>query len=153
MHTGWSRIGLAVVLLGAPAALQAAPRIAQTFAAICSDTTLLQSPPDPAWVLASYDGDNCRAPALPPLLDGARARREQVTAAMAGVKLYAVRAQAFEHCLAGAIAARKGQARARSFQRVETHRILVSEKNRRLAAARMAAAIDAFNAYGSECTE
>ena len=148
---------LPLVLRAAPqraTPLPAQPPAGQSFAAICKDNVVADVRPDPAWVLASYDGDNCRAPAMPVPPDGRRATREQITAGMAAVTLHAVRAQAFERCVSGAVAkARSATPAGRSFLLVETHRILASEKNRKRAALQMAAAINAFNAYGSDCAE
>ena len=162
----WILGGSAAVLVAAlPLVLRAAPQSAtplaapppaagQTFAALCKDSVVADVRPDPAWVLASYDGDNCRAPAMPLPPDGRRATREQITASMAAVTLYAARAQAFERCVSGAVAkVRPATPAGRSFLLVETHRILASEKNRKRAALQMAAAINAFNEYGSDCAE
>jgi hypothetical protein len=133
-----------------------APLSGASFAAICKNNAVADSRPDPAWVLASYENDNCRAPAMPATLDGTKATRAQIVAGMAAVTRYAGRAQAFEKCIANAVALRKtqtGAATGRSFLLVETHRMLVSEKNRKQADARIAAAINAFNEFGSECAE
>ena len=164
-RTGWWITGglavalvapLPLVLRAAPPPPAAAPPAARrTFDALCKDGVVAESRPDPAWLLASYDGDNCRAPAMPAALDGRSATRAQITAGMAAVKAYAAKAEAFEKCVTGfvAVAKTQGAAPGKSFLPVETHRILVSVKNRKLAAARMAAAINAFNEYGSECAE
>lgn len=159
---GWTA-GLGAIALSAmiPLALRAAPETPRPSAAvspntnfaICKDGTADAGRPDPGWVLASYDGDNCRAPTLPPRLDGRNAPREKIVAAMAAAKRYDTSAHAFERCIADVVAARKGRVTEKSFLLVENHRQLVSEKNRRLAAAQLAAAIDAFNAFGSECAE
>lgn len=160
----WIMAGLAVALVAAlPIALRAAsepvpqrtvtvPLSGNAFAALCKDSVVEDGRPDPAWVLASYENDNCRAPAMPAALDGARATRAQIVAGMAAVALYTGKAQAFEKCITHAVALRKTQV-GRSFLLVETHRMLVSEKNRKQATARMAAAINTFNEYGSECAE
>jgi hypothetical protein len=163
-RTGWwITSGLVVALVAPlPFVLHAAPPPAirppsagKTFDALCKDDVVAASRPDPAWLLASYAGDNCRAPAMPAALNGRTATRAQITAGMAAVKAYAAKAEAFETCVAGfvAVAKTRGAAPGKSFLLVETHRVLVSEKNRKLAAARMAAAINAFNEYGSECAE
>ena len=162
----WIKGGLAVALVAAiPLVLRAAPQRpvssalpaeTQSFAAICKDNVVEDSRPDPAWVLASYDNDNCRAPVLPAPLNGRTATRARIVAGMAAAKLYAGRAQAFESCITGFVALRQTQKAAplsKSFLLVETHRVLVSEKNRKQAAARIAAAINAFNAYGSDCAD
>jgi len=161
-HWGWiAGLGAIALCAAVPLALRAAPQasapviaaIPETNFAICKDGTADAGRPDPAWVLASYDGDNCRAPPLPPRLDGRNAPREKIVAAMAVAKRYDASAHAFERCIADVVAARKGRVTDKSFLLVENHRQLVSEKNRRLAAAQLAAAIDAFNAFGSECAE
>lgn len=158
----WIMSGLAVLAAALPLVLRAAPQPPppaaaakdQVFAALCKDGVVEESRPDPAWVLASYEGDNCRAPVMPTALNGRTATHAQIMAGMAAVADHAGRARAFEACVANAAVLRKTAATAsKSFLLVETHRILVSEKNRRLAASRMAAAINAFNAYGSECAE
>lgn len=163
-HWGWiSGLGAIALCAAVPLALRAAPQAPRPVAAVAPDTNFAickdgvadAGRPDPAWVLASYDGDNCRAPALPPRLDGRSAPRDKIVAAMAAKKRYDTSADAFERCIADAIVLRKarGAVTDKSFLLVENHRMLVSEKNRRLAAAQLAAAIDAFNAFGSECAE
>jgi hypothetical protein len=166
----WIKGGVAVALLAAiaaPLVLRAAPQrrsqppvpppaAGQSFAAVCKDDVALDGRPDPAWVLASYENDNCRAPVMPVALDGSTATRAQIVAGMAAAKRYTGGAQAFEKCIADAVAFRKartGTPAGKSFVLVETHRMLVSEKNRKQAAARMAAAINAFNEYGSDCAD
>jgi hypothetical protein len=169
-RTGWWITGgLAVALAAAlPLVLRAAlqpvpqrivpalPAAGASFAAICKDDVVEDSRADPAWVLASYEGDNCLGAVMPVALDGRTATRAQIMAGMAAVKLHAARSQAFERCVADFVALRKTRGdtpAGKSFLLVETHRILASEKNRKQAAARMAAAINAFNEYGSECAE
>ena len=163
----WITGGLAVALAAAlPLVPRAAPQrllsvglspvAGQSFAATCKDDVVADSRPDPAWTLASYEGDDCRAPAMPVAPNGRFATRIQITAGMASVTAYAWLSRTFEKCVSGFVASRRARGTApagKSFLLVETHRILASEKNRRQAASRMAAAIIAFNAYGSDCAD
>jgi hypothetical protein len=135
---------------------QAAPAPAprEAFAAICAADALQDTRTDPAWVLASYEGDHCQAPVMPAALNGRTATREEIVVGMQAAKLFAARSEAFQKCISTFVAARRPQASAsaeRSFRLVENHRIQVSEKNRKKANAQIAAAIEAFNAFGSEC--
>jgi len=133
-----------------------APAPAETFTAICAANAVQDTRVDPAWVLASYAGDHCRAPAMPLPPDGRTATREQIVAGMEAAKRFAVQSDAFQKCVSTFVAARGAQASPtaeRAFRLVENHRIQVSEKNRKKAAVQIAAAIEAFNAFGSECPE
>ena len=129
----------------------------QRFAPVCRGDEILDSRPDPRWVGESFNNDRCRAPRLPPVLNGATATREQVVAAMEEVKRYAVAADAFQRCVSDFVAARK--ARTVSGERplspseviIENHRILVSQRSKETAAAQVRVAINSFNRYGSDC--
>jgi hypothetical protein len=170
----WKRAGLgAAVLLAitAPqtfhavhAAAQPVPapfpaRIAATkpFAAICKAGDVVDSRPAPAWVGASFAGDNCRAPPMPVPLDGLRATRQQIVAGMAAAKRYAILSDAYQKCIADFVALRKAQADGGAkpvntpFVVIETHRILVAQENKKKADSQIKLAINAFNEYGSEC--
>lgn len=160
----WIMGGLAATLVAVlPLVPRAAPQPVlprpvlladQSFAALCKDGVVVDSRPDPAWLLASYEGDNCRAPAMPTVPNGRAANREVILAGMAAVKAHAAQSRVFEKCITDFIALHKGPSlHGKSFALVETHRILTSEKNRKLAASRMAAAINAFNEYGSDCAD
>jgi hypothetical protein len=168
----WIKIALAVGVLGVAAApqffpLRAAPEpqpalsksapAPATFKPVCRGDEVLDSRPDPAWVRQSFNQDNCRAPNLPPLLDGAAATREQVVAAMAASKAYAAAAEAFQMCVSDFVAAKRaeasqgGKALTPSQVIIENHRILVSQRAVERAAAQTRVAINAFNMYGSAC--
>src|SRR6202012_4986017 len=108
----WKPIALAVAML-APAAPQllhvvratpqpppvsvtAVPAAGKSFAATCRGDQLLDSRPDPAWLSQSFVGDHCQSPPLPAAIDGARATRAQVVAAMARAKTYEAAASSFQ---------------------------------------------------------
>lgn len=156
----WKAIALATAALAAapqffhaPAAQRvatAAPAAGKTFAAACRDGQLLDSRPDPAWVSQSFDRDNCREPALPAPLDGSKATRPQVLAAMAEAKSYGAAAGAFQACVANFVATRQATPAERI---IENHRILLSRRSAERAEAQARAAIVAFNAYGSGCDD
>jgi len=157
----WKAIALATAALAAaPQVFHArapqgvrvavAPSAGKTFAPACRDGQFLDSRPDPAWVSRSFDRDNCREPAMPAVLDGAKASRDAVVAATASAKAYAASADAFQKCVMGFVAARP----LTSSQRViENHRILLSQRSAERAQAQARAAIVAFNAYGSGCED
>ncbi len=170
----WIKIALAAGVLGVAAAPQlfavvsAAPEppplvisisssVPKTFKPVCRGDEVLDSRPDPAWVRASFNQDNCRAPGLPPLLDGAAATRDQVVAAMAAAKRYAAASDAFQRCVSDFVTAKRAEAdqgRASltpSQIIIENHRILVSQRSKETAAAQARVAINAFNRYGSDC--
>jgi hypothetical protein len=167
----WKSIAIAVAVLTpaatpqlfhvvqpAPASVTAAaaPAAGKTFAATCRGDQVLDSRPDPAWVGQSYAGDRCRAPAFPVALDGARATRGQVVAAMAGAKRYQAAADEFERCVGDFVAARHA-AGARPLTEaqliIENHRVLVSQRAKQRAQAEVNVAINAFNEYGSDCPD
>ena len=169
----WIKIGLAVGVLAVAAApeffpvVNAAPEPApviskpapKTFKPVCRGDEVLDSRPDPAWVRQSFKRDNCQAPNLPPMLDGARATREQVVAAMDEAKAYAAKAEAFERCVSDFVAAKRAEVQAggkgltQPQVIIENHRILVSQRAAEQAAAQVRVAINAFNHYGSSCEQ
>jgi len=126
---------------------------------ICRSDEIVDSRPSPAWIGASFEKDNCRAPSMPAQVDGFTASREQVVASMAAIKRYAAASDAFERCIQDFVAARRTEAEkgGRPFVTplviIENHRILVSQRNQKLADARVAATINNFNAYGSGCED
>jgi hypothetical protein len=140
----------------APGISKAAPK---TFKPVCRGDEVLDSRPDPAWVRQSFNRDNCQAPNLPPMLDGARATREQVVAAMAEAEAYAVKVEAFERCVSDFVAAKRAEAAAggkgltQPQVIIENHRILVSQRSKERADAQVRVAIAAFNHYGSSCEQ
>ncbi len=126
---------------------------------ICRSDEVVDSRPTPAWVGASFEQDNCRAPTMPAQVDGFTASREQVVASMEASKHYAAASDAFERCIQGFVAVRKSEAEKgeRPFSTplaiIENHRILVSQRNQQLASARATATVNNFNAYGSGCED
>ena len=133
----------------------AVPAGDKPFARICKSGEVVDARPTPAWVRASFASDNCRAPSMPAAIDGFTASREQVVAGMAAAERYAAAADAFERCIENFVAARKtdkGEKPANmSVAIIENHRILASQRNRKIVSARMDAAISNFNEYGSGC--
>ena len=127
------------------------------FAPICKSNGVIEGRPDPAWVRASFANDNCRAPRMPGSVNGFTASREQVVASMAASKNYAAESDAFERCIQAFVDDRKAEA-ARSglpvsppLVIIENHRIVASQRNKQLVAARVRATIVGFNEYGSDC--
>ena len=169
----WIKIALALGVVAAAAAPEifpvagAAPEPAariskpapKTFKPVCRGDEVLDSRPDPAWVRQSFNRDNCQAPSLPPMLDGAAATREQVVAAMAQAKAYAAKAAAFERCVSDFVAAKRAEAASggKGLSQpqviIENHRILVSQRATERADAQVRVAINAFNHYGSACEQ
>jgi hypothetical protein len=138
-----------------PLPVAATPLQGETFTAICSNAAQ-DTRADPAWVSASYEGDHCQAPVMPAVLNGRSATREEIVAGMQAAKRFAAQSDVFQKCVADFAAAHvagNGPTAERAFRLVENHRIQVSEKNKKKAAVQIAAAIEAFNAFGSECPE
>jgi hypothetical protein len=129
----------------------------QSFAPVCKASEIVDSRPDPAWVGASFAGDNCQAPVMPAVLNGSTASRVQVVASMAAMRRYTAASDAFQRCIVDFVAAKRAQAEkinkplSNSLVIIENHRILASESNKKKATAQVRAAIVAFNEYGSEC--
>ena len=161
----WKEIALATAALAAapqflpaPAPVRvvaaAAPAAGKTFAPTCRDGQVLDSRPDPLWVSQSFARDNCREPQLPPALDGAKASRTQIVAAMASSRDYAAAAGEFRKCVVQFIAARQNtKPLTPSLLIIENHRLLLSQRSAERAEAQARAAIVAFNAYGSGCDD
>jgi hypothetical protein len=169
----WKKIALGAALVVAVAAAgalrvmgaartnaavpQAKVAVDKSFVATCKANQIVDSRPDPAWVDASFAHDNCWAPRMPAPMDGYAATREQIVAGMAVVKSYAALSDAYQKCIGDFVVARKTQADkehkslAMTLIMIENHRITASQENKKKAATQMAAAIDAFNEYGSEC--
>jgi hypothetical protein len=167
------RIGTGMVLVAAIAAAgamfvaKAAPERAaalapvtvpagdKPFARICKSDEVIDARPTPAWVRASFANDNCRAPGMPAAVDGFTASREQVVAGMAAAERYAAASDAFERCVQNFVAARNadesGKPANMSVAVIENHRVLASQRNRKIVSARMDAAVSNFNEYGSGC--
>jgi hypothetical protein len=159
-------LGAAVAAAGAMVVVQAFPEPVtlsrppagdKPFARICKSDEALDARPTPAWVGASFANDNCRAPKMPALVDGFAASREQVVASMNAAKHYVAASDAFERCVQNFVASRKAQAGksgkpvSMSLIVIENHRITASQRNRKLASARVNTVINKFNEYGSEC--
>lgn len=129
----------------------------QSFAPVCKANEITDSRPDPAWVGASFAGDNCRAPPVPAPVNGFTASRAQVVASMAAMKSYTAASDAFQRCIGNFIAAKKAQADqnkkpiSMSLVIIENHRVIASENNKKKVADEVRAAITAFNEYGSDC--
>ena len=125
------------------------------FARICKSDEVVDARPTPAWVRASFASDNCRAPSMPAAIDGFTASREQVVAGMAAAERYAAASDAFERCVQNFVAARNadesGKPANMSVAVIENHRVLASQRNRKIVSARMDAAVSNFNEYGSGC--
>jgi len=149
----WKNVGLGagfLAVLASPVALHAMvapppkpvtqPAQTASFVPTCSAAAqVVDSRPDPAWVGASFSGDNCWAPALPAAFDGTNASREQIVAAMATAKSYKAKADAYQRCIGSAVSSRKaaaektGEPLDAAFVTIETHRIKASEDNRKKA--------------------
>jgi len=157
--------GTLVVAKAAPepgpvvAAKSALPAGDKPLGRICRSDEVVDSRPSPAWVGASFEKDNCRAPVMPAQVDGFTASRELVVAGMDASKRYAAASDAFERCIQDYVAIRRMEAEkggrpfANALAIIENHRILISQRNQKLADARMAATINNFNAYGSGCED
>ena len=150
----WQKADAAKAL---PASLAAAPAAGRTFAPTCRGDQVLDSRPDPAWVSQSFAHDNCRAPVLPAGIDGFRASRVQIVAAMTRAKAYQDAASAFQACVGDFVARRQAAHGARPLTPaeliIENHRILTIERAKERARAQVDVAINAFNEYGSECPD
>jgi hypothetical protein len=129
----------------------------QSFAPVCKASEIVDSRPDPAWVGASFAGDNCQAPIMPAALNGSTASRVQVVANMAAMKRYIAASDAFQRCVRNFVAAKRAQADQNNMPVnmplviIENHRVLASEINKKKVSAQVRATIIAFNEYGSEC--
>jgi hypothetical protein len=144
---------------GQSSAAQTSVKAGKTFASICKSGEVVDSRPDPKWVGASFAGDRCAAPAMPAAIDGASVQRGEIVAGMAAAKRYAVSADIFQACIRDYLAAERARADSEKKQLamplvlIENHRLLASEKDKKLVESRMRAAIVAFNEYGSECPD
>lgn len=163
----WKALALAAAALTAAVALEffpvrAAPEVLpaapptqaaiETFAAICRSEEVVDSRRDPAWVSQSFLGDNCQAPRVPKVVDGAKVSREEIVAIMEAAKTYAAAADAFQKCVGDFVAARKtAQPLSPAQAIIQNYRITVSQKTKEMVAAQTRVAIVAFNRYGSEC--
>jgi hypothetical protein len=179
----WRMIGLGaafVVVVASPVALHAVsaapqPRpnatpapwapsaqssaAADSFGPVCKANQIADSRPDPAWVVASFGNDHCVAPAMPAVIDGYTASREQVVAGMAAAKSYGEKADAYQQCISNYLAIRK-EAAGRDKKPIEAalitiedHRIIASQADKKKAEGQIEVAINAFNEYGSECPD
>ena len=137
-----------------PTSVAAAPAAGKTFAPTCRGDQVLDSRPDPAWVSQSFAHDNCQAPLLPAALDGFRASRVQIVAAMARAKAYEAAAAGFQACVSHFVAQRQAvHPLSQAEMIIENHRILTSQRAKERAQAQVDVAINAFNEYGSECPD
>jgi hypothetical protein len=137
--------------VGQPQA-SAVPAPGKSFAATCRGDQVLDSRPDPKWVSASFAHDNCEAPPMPAVFDGARSSRDQIVAAMARAKSYEAAADVFQACVDHYVAARRAATPLNEAELViENHRVLVSQRAKARAQAQVNAEVNAFNEYGSDC--
>jgi len=138
-------------------ALRVLPAGDKPFARICKSDEVADARPSPAWVGASYASDNCRAPSMPAAINGFTASRAQVVAGMEAQKRYVAASDAFERCIQDFVMARKlraersGQPVSNSLVIIENHRIIASQRDKKIVSARVRTAINNFNEYGSEC--
>jgi hypothetical protein len=128
------------------------------FPGTCSveDGAATDSRPDPAWISASYENDNCWAPALPARLNGQTASREAIMAYTAAEKRYDAGAAAFQRCIQHFVSARSAQRKQSldaALVTIENHRIIASSYNQKKLSAQVALAVMQFNAYGSDCPD
>ncbi len=129
------------------------------FIPVCKAAEIVDTRPDPAWVAASFAHDNCEAPQLPALIDGATATYEQIVAGMRATKSYMAQADSYQRCVGDFIALEKAQAERQhkpvnaNLITIENHRITASQANKKKADTLIKVAIDAFNELGSECPE
>jgi hypothetical protein len=127
------------------------------FAPACKASDIVDPRPDPRWVAASFAGDKCQAPPMPAAIDGYTAKRIQIVAGMAQAKRYEASADAFQRCIRDfvtdqrSVADRANKPLNLPLVMIENHRLLASDKDKKLVESRMGAAINAFNEYGSEC--
>jgi hypothetical protein len=168
----WKIVGLAagfLAVLASPVALHAMvappppkpvtqPAQTASFVPTCSAAAqVVDSRADPAWVGASFSGDNCWAPALPAAFYGTNASREQIVAAVATAKSYKAKADVYQRCIASAVSSRTaaaekiGEPLDAAFVTIETHRITASEDNKKKVEELVAAEVEEFNQPGSEC--
>jgi len=133
-----------------------APASGKSFAPTCRGDQVLDSRPDPAWVGASFAGDRCQSPPPPTVIDGARASRPQIVAAMAATKRYEAAADGFARCVSDFVATRRAHGAHPLTQGqlvIENHRVLVAQRAMQRAQSQVNGAINAFNEYGSECPD
>jgi hypothetical protein len=142
---------------GQSSAAQTSVKAGKTFASVCKANEIVDSRPDPKWVGASFAGDKCQAPSMPAAIDGTSAKRSAIVAGMAAAKRYQASADMFQNCIRGFIAAQRShtgnnrESLSMPLILIENHRLLASEKDKKLVESRIGAAINAFNEYGSEC--
>jgi hypothetical protein len=132
------------------------PASGKSFAPTCRGDQVLDSRPDPAWVGQSFAGDRCHFPPLPPAIDGARATRGEIVAAMAAARRYEAAADGFARCVSDFVGTRRaGNARPLTEAElvIENHRVLVAQRAKERARTQVNWAINAFNEYGSECPD
>jgi hypothetical protein len=136
---------------------QASVKAGKTFASVCKANEIVDSRPDPKWVDASFANDKCQAPSMPAAIDGYSAKRSAIVAGMAAARRYDASADAFQQCVRDFVAAQRSHADnnkkplSTPLVLIENHRLLASEKDKKLVESRIGAAINAFNEYGSEC--
>jgi hypothetical protein len=133
-----------------------APAFGKSFAPTCRGDQVLDSRPDPAWVGASFAGDRCQSVSPPIAIDGARASRVQIVAAMAATRRYEAAVDGFARCVSDFVATRRAHGAQPLTQAqlvIENHRVLVAQRAIARAQAQVNGAVNAFNEYGSECPD
>ena len=142
-----------------PEAKPAVKAAAAAFTPTCKAGPVAETPPEPAWVNASFANDHCVAPPLPVAVNGYIVKRAGIVAAMAAHKKYDLLADAYQRCIRDFEGARQAQAQ-KTGQRVnvallliENHRIAASRASMQSVAQRTDLAVNQFNEYGSSCPE
>lgn len=132
------------------------PQTAAVFAAMCSTD---EGRIDPAWMRQSFENDHCSLPPEPPVLDGTKASRDQLTAGLAAARRFVASAERYQQCISSYVA-RRGQEPERNgkslkgaFVTMETHRIVASQVSEKRVWDQITMAVDDFNAEGSECPQ
>jgi len=140
--------------VGTSAPSLASTAAASSFTTICRDGELPISRPDPAWVETSFSNDGCRLAPVPAAVDGVSVPREKIVAAMAEAKRYEATADAFGKCVGAFVTAHaQGSNKLTSAQAIiENYRLLAGQKSKQAASSQMRTAIEAFNAYGIDCS-
>jgi hypothetical protein len=133
----------------------------KTFSATCNlqGGAVADSRPAPAWVNASYEHDDCTAPAPPARVNGLTASDGQIDAYLAAEKRYDAAADAYQRCIGHVVSARSAAAEEEkqspdmSFVVIENHRIATSRVDEKKVSDEVTLAVEQFNSYGSDCPD
>jgi hypothetical protein len=145
-----------------PSQISFAPKPQQkTFSATCNlqGGAVADSRSDPAWVDASYEHDDCTAPALPARVNGLTASDGQIDAYLAAEKRYDAAAGAYQRCISHVVSARSAAAEEEkqsldmSFVVIENHRIAASRADEKKVSDQVTLAVEQFNSFGSDCPD